>query len=115
MYALVSFRVASDSTFADSTVCSIVGDQLDLNGPDVPLAALAAHATAITELLGQARADGTLNLTIQVEGGPLVTFAMPDAAQPALDTVKVHGSLAQAWTRAKAEAYVAALTAYSLT
>jgi hypothetical protein len=39
---------------------------------------------------------------------------MPSAADPSQDTVKVHASLAQPWSRAKAEAYVAALTAYSL-
>lgn len=103
-YSISTFVVSNDDGSAP-TSCTVdtTAGTLSLGGPVIPLAALEKFRDGVNELLNQARTDGVLDLTKQVDGGPLLTFAMPDAADPSLDTVKPHSSLAAGWRREKVD------------
>lgn len=114
-YALKSFTISNDDGTLPTT-CTTAPADLNVGGVNVPLAVLPDHRDAILQLLSQPRTDGEIDLTKQVTGGPLVTFAMPDPGNPALDTIVLAPGLAP-MLREKVDdvsGYVAALLAYGL-
>lgn len=110
-FSLETFIVSNEDG-SSPTVCTvdITAGTLSLGGPIVPLAVLPEFVAGINELLGQDRADGVVDLTKQVTGGPLLAFAMPDVADPGLDTIKPHSSLAP-WLREKVDSTTGLLAA----
>ena len=113
--ALKSFLISNNDGSLPTT-CEVQGTYLDVGGVDIPLAVLPDHRDAVLQLLSQPRDDGEIDLTKQVVGGPVVTFAMPDPANPALDTIVLAPGL-QPMLREKVDdidGYVDALIKYGL-
>lgn len=100
MFSIASFVVSqADGTLPTTVTIDDVAGSLSLGGPVIPVSVLGDFTDACRQLLDQARDDGEITTSIQVTGGPLVSFVL--GATPADDAVKPHASLPVAWRRDK--------------
>lgn len=100
MFTIASIVVSqADGSLPTTVTIDEAAGNLVLGGPVIPVSVLDDFVDACRQLLDQPRDDGETTTSIQVTGGPLVSFVL--GATPAEDAVKPHASLAAAWRRDK--------------
>lgn len=113
MFRLLSFIFASDSSETDPHTATVVptGLQVGTSSTICKLDHLDELATAITELLSQA-SDGVDDTEKTVIGGAASGADIVVKFSRATDTINVAAQVG--WSRAKAGAFVAGLSAFGL-
>lgn len=77
MARVSSFQFASDSTYADPTVCTIdwAAETISyIGGANIPFSVCDELVQVISDLAGQDESDGVIETAKAIVGGPTVTY-----------------------------------------